>query len=288
LPCRRSWVRIPSAASHRSASHSLSLDEATDLEGDGGSYAIRLSEAWEIWGPSGGYLAAIALRAAGKCARIPRPASFYCHFLSSPDFDDVELAVELLKRGRRSESLAVRMSQRGRPVLFALVRTAADAPGYQHQEVTAPNVTSPEGARPYERVKDGKPIFNFWSNVSCRRPDQEAADEEGRPIIREWVRFDPRPCFEDPFVDAARPLILLDTFGWPAVYQKYRGADYVAPNLDTSVWFHQSAAESEWLLVDHECPTARDGLLGVSGRVWDEEGRLIATGGAQLCCIPQP
>jgi acyl-CoA thioesterase II len=266
----------------------ISLDEATDLDGDGGRYSIRLSEAWEIWGPSGGYLAAIALRAAGRCAQVPRPASFYCHFLSSPDFDDVELTVELLKRGRRSESLAVRMTQHGTPVLFALVRTAADAPGYRHQELVAPEVTPPEESRPYERVKDGEPIFKFWSNVSCRRPDWGANPADAPPIVREWVRFEPEPCFEDPFLDAARPLILLDTFGWPAVYQKHRGADYVAPNLDTSVWFHQLAAQCEWLLVDHECPVADGGLLGVSGRIWDPDGRLLATGGAQLCCIPSP
>ncbi|HSS04249.1 MAG TPA: thioesterase family protein [Solirubrobacterales bacterium] len=264
------------------------LDEATDLEGDGGRYAVRLSEAWEIWGPSGGYLAAIALRAAGRCAKIPRPASFYCHFLSSPDFDDVELTVELLKRGRRSESLAVTMTQNEKPVLIALVRTAADAPGYQHQEPDAPEVTPPGESEPYKRTKDGKPIFRFWNNVSCRRPELGPAQAEISPRIREWVRFEPTSCFEDPFIDAARPLILLDTFGWPAAYQKYRGADYVAPNLDTSVWFHQSAAESEWLLVDHECPVAGDGLLGVSGRIWDAGGRLLATGGAQLCCIPRP
>jgi acyl-CoA thioesterase len=262
------------------------LDEATDLEGDDGRYSIRLSEAWEIWGPSGGYLAAIALRAAGRCAQIPRPASFYCHFLSSPDFDDVELTVELLRRGRRSESFAVKMTQQGRQILFALVRTAADAPGYRHQEPAAPDVTQPYKSTPFERTKDGKPIFKFWNNMSCRRPEWGAAPGDSLPIVREWVRFEPTPCFDDPFVDAARPLILLDTFGWPAAYQKYRGVSYIAPNLDTSAWFHQGARRSEWLLIEHECPVAGDGLLGVSGRVWGEDGRLLASGGAQLCCMP--
>jgi acyl-CoA thioesterase II len=264
----------------------IGLDEATRLEGDAGRYSIQLSDEWEIWGPSGGYLAAIALRAAGHCAEIPRPASFYCHFLSSPAFDEVELTVELLKRGRRSESLAVRMTQAGRPVLHALVRTAADAPGYQHQEPEAPEVTPPEAASPYGRTKDGKPIFKFWNNVSCRRPDWGTVDDQARPALREWVRFEPTPCYDDPFVDAGRSLILLDTFGWPAVYQKYRGADYIAPNLDTNVCFHLPATQSEWLLIDHECPVAADGLLGVSGRIWNSDGRLLASGSAQLCCIP--
>lgn len=222
------------------------------------------------------------------CAEIPRPASFYCHFLRSPDFDDVEVAVDVLRRGGRSESLAVTMTQRGKPFLSALVRTAASAPGYRHQEVRAPEIAPPEESKPFERTKDGKPIFRFWENVSCRRPAEMAAGgEDLLPVVREWVRFEPTSRFGDPFVDAARPLILLDTFGWPAAYQKYRGADYVAPNLDTSVWFHQLSGDSDWLLVDHECPVAGDGLLGVSGRIWNVDGGLLATGGAQLCCIPR-
>jgi len=86
----------------------IGLDEATRLEGEDRSFSIRLDEAWEIWGPSGGYLAAIALRAAGRCAEIPRPASFYCHFLSAPSFDEVEL-VGLFHAGKlRLHELAIR------------------------------------------------------------------------------------------------------------------------------------------------------------------------------------
>jgi hypothetical protein len=42
---------------------------------------------WEIWGPNGGYVAAIALRAAGAATHLRRPASFACHFLSVGEFD---------------------------------------------------------------------------------------------------------------------------------------------------------------------------------------------------------
>jgi acyl-CoA thioesterase len=259
----------------------IGLDEATRLEGENGRFSIRLDEAWEIWGPSGGYLAAIALRAAGRCAEIPRPASFYCHFLSAPAFDEVELRVELLKRGRRSEALTVAMTQQSKPVLQALVRTAADAPGYRHQETEAPAVAPVDASTRIEPAQ-----YSFWNNVTWRRP--ESAEATSVAVVRDWLRFEPVSCFDDPFVDAARPLILLDTFGWPAVYERHRGADYTAPNLDICVNFHRSAAASAWLLIDHECPVADDGLLGVSGRVWSEDGQLLASGIAQLCCIPLP
>ena len=31
-----------------------------------------------------------------------------------------------------------------------------------------------------------------------------------------------------------------------------------------------------------------DGLMAVDGKVWDTDGRLLATGAAHLCCIPNP
>jgi acyl-CoA thioesterase II len=271
----------------------VALDRATQLEGEGESYSILLSRAWEIWGPNGGYLAAIALRAAGIRAEIARPASFYCHFLRSPDFGRVELDVSFLKRSRRSEALAVQMTQQGRPVLQALVRTAADAPGYEHQQVRAPEVPPPERLRSTDELwgERERPPFRFWENVERRPIDQTwtpVAGESRPAVVREWIRFRPGACFDDPFVDAARSLILLDTYGWPAAYRTYRDGPYIAPNLDTSAWFHQFSPRSEWLLIDHACAIGSHGLLGVGGRVWDEHGRLLAGGGAQLCCMPAP
>jgi acyl-CoA thioesterase II len=264
------------------------LEHATRVETNDGAYLARLSEDWEIWGPNGGYLAAIALRAAGLAAQIQRPASFYCHFLSSPAVAPLQLEVSVLKRGRRAESFAVQMSQEGKPILHALVKTAAEAPGYSHQHLEAPAVSPPAALKSYDELlaPDRRPPFRFWNNIERRPVDQSASGKPTAPVVQEWTRFRPRACFEDPFVDAARALILLDTYGFPAAYRKYRSWEYLAPNLDTSVWFHNHSPGSEWLLIDHECSVAAHGLLGVSGRVWDTDGRLLATGSAQLCCVP--
>ena len=266
------------------------LEHATRVDGDDGRYVARLSEDWEIWGPNGGYLAAVALRAAGMVAHIQQPRSFYCHFLSSPAFDAVQLNVKVLKQGRRAESFAVEMSQDGKPILQALVKTAADGPGYSHQHLDAPDVPPPAALKTYQQLRPvaQPPAFSFWDNVERRPVDQSATEEPSAPVLREWARFQPTACFDDPFVDAARALILLDTFGFPAAYQQYRSWEYLAPNLDTSAWFHHFNPGCEWLLVDHECIVADHGLMAVSGRVWDTDGRLLATGSAQLCCVPNP
>jgi acyl-CoA thioesterase len=265
------------------------LEHATRVAADGAGYVARLSRDWEIWGPNGGYLGAIALRAAAMDAEIGRPASFYCHFLSSPAFDTVRLAVSVLKRGRRSESLAVQMTQGDKPILHALVRTAADAPGYEHRHAVAPAVPAPEALKTHAELHPARrpPPFSFWNNVERRPVDQGAAAEPTAPVLREWTRFRPTACFEDPFVDAARALILLDTYGYPAAHQRHRGREYLAPNLDTGVWFHHFSPRREWLLIDSACVVAERGLMGVNGAVWDTDGELLATGSAQLCCIPE-
>ncbi len=284
---------------HAMTQDASDLEQATRVQaGASGGHVAQLSDAWEIWGPNGGYLAAIALRAAGTAAQIHRPASFYCHFLRSPSFDAVQLDVRVLKQGRRAESLAVEMTQQGKPILHALVKTAADAPGYSHQHPRAPAVPAPESLKNFEELlaPEWRPRFSFWNNIERRPvdqsiergwpPDPNTDGERAAPVLCQWARYRPRACFEDPFLDAARALILLDTYGFPAAYQRYRSWEYLAPNLDTSAWFHGFSPQCEWLLIDSECSIAGGGLMGVSGRVWDTDGRLLATGAAQLCCIP--
>jgi acyl-CoA thioesterase len=75
---------------------------------------------------------------------------------------------------------------------------------------------------------------------------------------------------------------------WPAACQPHPDSAFIAPNLDVTAWFHAAAPESEWLFSEHESRLAAGGLMGTSGRVWSRDGRLLASGGAQLFCVPRP
>jgi acyl-CoA thioesterase-2 len=111
----------------------------------------------------------------------------------------------------------------------------------------------------------------------------------GAPRWLEWYRFRPRATFDDPFVDAARSLLLIDTLTWPAACQPHvPDSGYIAPSLDVSVRFHRAAPAAEWLLCDAVAPVARHGLIGGAAQVWSPDGTLLASGGGQLLCRPVP
>ena len=274
----------------------LEVDTRLEPRGEG-RFRAMLSRDWEIWGPNGGYVAVIALRAAGLVARVPRPSSFAAHFLGVADFAPVDVEVRVLKAGRRSESLAVSITQDGRPILEAMVRTAAAGDGLEHDVAEIPEKARPADLRSVEELvaeyveePEGDP-YPFWSNLEGRPiwPERFADDRRAYPpLARQWYRFRPRAAFDDPWVDAGRALILIDTMSWPAAAQPHPEAPFTAPNIDVAAWFHRAEPESEWLFADHESPVAEAGLMGTHARVYGESGRLLASGGAQLFCVPAP
>jgi acyl-CoA thioesterase-2 len=268
------------------------LAQDTALEGARGRYRVQLSRDWEIWGPNGGYLAAIALRAAGAETALRRPASFSCHYLSVATFETADLHVVTLRASKRAAALRVSMTQKERTILEALVWVIGDVDGLVHDFAPMPDVPLPGTLRSFEELvppEERTPTYPFWQNLETRPINWVDWNERspGAPVWREWLRFRPRATFDDPFLDAARALILIDTLLWPATCRAYApDISYVAPNLDVSVQFHRAAPDSEWLLCDAAAPVAADGLIGGCARVWSETGQLVASGGGQLLCRP--
>lgn len=279
------------ASTLENAMADLEVDTRVHAQGDG-QYGASLSSDWEIWGPNGGYLCAVALRAAGELAKIRRPVALYCHYLRVAKFAPVTLRVETLAAGRRAESLRVTMYQEQRPILEAMVRTAREGEGLQHQDFAAPKTSSPDALNtPAQLGYDYAERHAFWGNFEVRvaRPERFAAPGERRdPYWLEWYRIHCAAGFDDPFLDAARSAVLLDTVGWPAAVQRHPNPAFIAPSLDFAAWFHASGQGQEWVLAEAHAPRAADGHIHATGRLFDTEGRLLASSGTQLLCTPLP
>jgi acyl-CoA thioesterase-2 len=264
----------------------LAADTAVEACGEG-RYSAALSPDWEIWGPMGGYVAAIALRAAGDTSSFARPASFFCHYLGVATFDRIDLQVTMLRAGRSAMSQRVTVTQGDRAILEATIWSADAADGLEHEEYSAPRVPGPDDLQPREQAPDA-PTFAFWDNVEMkpvRSGGQWPPDGPLPPVWQAWCRFRPTATFaEDPWLDASRSVILVDVQSWPANSQHHawkKSYGFIAPSLDLYVAFHRPVPEEQWLLADGYAPVSRGGMFGWTGRIWTTGGSLVASGAGQ-------
>jgi acyl-CoA thioesterase-2 len=271
------------------------LDVDTRVEFRDGHYVCELSRDWEIWGPNGGYLASIALRAAGATSRFDRPASIAVHYLGVAKFEQVRLEVTMLRAARTAESLRVSMTQEGKPILEALVWTVATLHGLEHDEVPRPDVPSHTELKTFAEISGlDQPPYRFWNNFLGKPVHwfrSTPPDGPLPPVVTNWFKCVPTATFADPFVDASRSLLLLDAWQWPAATRPHahQGAGrFVAPTIDLAVNFHELAPKNEWLLVVAEAPIARDGLVGGKATVWSEDLRLLTSASGHLLCREIP
>jgi acyl-CoA thioesterase II len=262
------------------------LERDTRISGGDGRYSGALAEGWDIWGPQGGYVAALALRAAGAAGSFPRPASMACHYLRPARRGAVDIEVESLRRARRAESLMVTLLQEDVPIFVALVWVVAELQGVDHHAVTAPAAQRPENLQPWEEhLPEGEPRFPFWSNLDVRPaiPSPFRWGQAAEPRFLVWQRLRVRPPLDDPLVDAGRMLLSADSTMYPAaMLGQATPFSYVAPSMDLVMSFHAAGAGSEWLLLDAVSPLSEGGLVAGRVSIWSEDGRLLASAMQQM------
>ena len=272
----------------------LATDTALRPCGDG-RFEATLSADWEIWGPMGGYVAACALRAAGATTEHARPASFSCHYLRVAEFGTVDVRVETRKRGRAASSQRVEITQGDRAILDATVWSVGENEGLEHDETDPPDVPGPDSLPSIQELlpDDAAPPFPFWLNLDAKPLEFETEwpPDGPRPARwQEWLRFLPTATFDDPWVDAARCVILVDLPSWPSANRPHawKQPQFTAPTLDLNVAFHRPTTGHEWLLCDGAAPVSTGGLFGWNARVWSPGGKLHASGGGQCLYRPLP
>jgi acyl-CoA thioesterase II len=271
----------------------------TPVAGAEGRYTAKLSADWAIWGPNGGYVASVALRAAGLATGRARPASIFAHFLSVARFETVDIETAVLKASRVATSVRVSMRQGDRPILDGMVWAVdAGAVALDHDTAPAPDVVPPDELPTFaERLAAVPPDapapapFPFFANLDHRALDWRPEWPPPGPVeprARLWLRFVPTARFDEPWADACRLLVPIDTYGWPAAHRAHAYKDplpAVGVTVDLSARFHRPTSD-EWLLVEVVSPIAGDGLVAATGRLWDRSGALLASGEQTMLCRP--
>ncbi|KJS26991.1 MAG: hypothetical protein VR75_04710 [Hyphomonadaceae bacterium BRH_c29] len=269
------------------------FEQATRMDRQGDHlWTTHLRPDWGLWSPAGGYITALALRAVGEATAFARPASMTCHFLRMGAYAPAEIRVESVKAGRRSELLKADLVQDGKTLLTCHVWAVPDtAPGLAHDD-TQEDLPAPLSVPTIETQYPDQPVHPFFQRFEQRpiRGMPRAGDVARAAELTGFYRFSPNVKASDPFVDAGRVLILLDTFGWLAQYPAHpedEPSPWIAPNIDYHYRFHRLTQHADWLHMRVKAPIALDGLMSTDGEIRDEAGHLLATGSSQLMCLPR-
>lgn len=230
---------------------------------------IATREVFERWavvrGPFGGYLAAMLAEAALEQTGWPL-RTLAIHFLDAPAPGPVDVAVEVTRRGRSSDGLALALDQGGRPMARALAVSGAwreDEPAWL--ELPVPAAPPPEECRPIERVEGMVPFLDeleiLW--VDGGSP----GGESGAAYNLAWTRTGDQ-------LDQAVLAALGDVWLPPAFGKLGRPA--IVPTLDLTLHFREGVpAGEEWVLAEHRSDHAAGGTWTCDSVLWSREGRPL-------------
>lgn len=254
---------------------------------------VQLDPGWDIWGPAGGYIAAIALRAAGEQAPAGhRPLTLTGQFVRIAKQGALDVAVEPIKVGA-SALYAVTLSQAGRPVFLAQIWTSARNMASHSIQPVMPAVLPPDAVREFQEIaaERGFTQIAFWQNIEGRPINFR---QQGDPLPADthqlrWMRLRDWAATDNPFLDAMRTTMLIDIGVWPGHWHRLsEPAHYGAPSLDIAVHFHDGAPASDWLLSDADSDVSGNGAISGRVRIWSADGRCMATGSGHCLVVPAP
>jgi acyl-CoA thioesterase len=219
-------------------------------------------------GPNGGFLAAVAARAAEAAAQRPL-RSLSLHFLAVPGAAPLDIVATVERAGRVTTVVSVRIEQDGRPQVLGLATLSAlPESGIEWDATEMPAAKPLVESPPVPLDEAGIPAFmrNYdmrWALGSL--PGEGRAVETGG-----WLRTaDPRR------LDAPLAAAMADAWA-PAAFAA-TGRFVAAPTLDLAVHVRRPLPPAELEPEDHVLVRFST-RLSVAG-VWEEDGEIWTPGG---------
>jgi acyl-CoA thioesterase-2 len=239
----------------------------------------------------GGQVAAQALVAAGRTVDPSRTVhSLHGYFVRPGDErEPITYAVENVRDGR---SFSVRRSvavQKGKPIFFMSASFQRHEVGLDHHDPMPAGVPPPEATPTMAEKLAGYPDrLADWARVP--RPIDvryvtdpgwvPAGDRRAEDRQQVWMRID-GTLPEDPLVHACALAFCSDLTLLDSVLSRHGRVwgpgGMIGASLDHALWFHRPFRADEWFLYDCASPSASGARGLATGRMFTEDGRLIAT-----------
>lgn len=238
----------------------------------------------------GGQVAAQALVAGARTVEAPRQVhSLHSYFLRPGDTAvPIVYDVERIRDGRSFSTRRVMARQHGLPIYYMTLSCQVPERGFEHQDVM-PVVPSPAestdmGELFRKRAPDNSEEWiREWAALELRwvSDSRGGVTEDGHPAqSRLWIRVSGR-LDDDPLTHLAAftyasDMTLLGSTLVPHGSHVSHPAMQSA-SLDHTIWFHRPFRADEWLLYDQVSPSASGGRGLAIGRLFTEDGRLVAS-----------
>jgi len=225
-----------------------------------------------------GLAAALATVAADKQAN-----SLHAYFVKTGQpAAPIGYQVERLRDGRHYATRSVRAVQNDRTLMVAMVSCKSPEPGDEHQPAM-PETVPPAalGRRRRQRRRQSLSLpFAGIGGVAVEACDgwHPQAGPGGDPAIALWTRAALSAAADV----RARQCVLAYLSDGTLMFNALRphGTAFVshrAASLDHALWFHRDGDPGRWLLFDQRGPVAADGRGLNYGRIFDGQGRLLAS-----------
>ena len=237
----------------------------------------------------GGQVLGQTLVAAGRTVDADRPVhSMHGYFLRAGDsHEPITFTVERLRDGRSFSARRVHALQFGRPILSMIASFQEPADGLEHAD-EMPDVPGPADLPTTSDLLGhlDDPIARYWSQerpVDLRHVQQPiylSADPDRVARQAVWLRT-VAPMPDDPLLHRAVLGYASDYTLLESVLRRH-GKSWVTSrlkiaSLDHAMWWHRPARVDEWLLYVQESPAAQSGRGLSLGRIFREDGVLVAS-----------
>jgi acyl-CoA thioesterase len=248
----------------------------------GGRYAATVPPGWDIMGNAdGGYLMAIAARAAADAAERPDPVTVTAHFMRPTGASDVTVETEVLRAGRRFS--VVRSTMHSDTMLVAVLGTYGDLDDSDHVdrlESGPPDLPPPEDCVQMEPTETFPPPFMGQVDLRLDPADSvfTTGVPSGRPRVQGWFRL-----LDDEPLSTMALLMAADAFP-PTIFNANLPIAWT-PTIELTAHV-RARPQPGWLRCVFTTRFITGGFLEEDGELWDESGRLVAQS-RQLALIPK-
>ncbi len=246
-----------------------------------GIWAGEIAPGWDIGGNAdGGYLLAIAARAAAEAAERPDPVTVTAHYLSPGRVGPVTVEARVVRQGRRFATVQATLASSSVPLLALLGSFAAlgSYDGPERIDAAPPELPPPEDCLLLEPTATFPPPFMGRVELRLHPDDLGPAGVSGPPRVRGWFRFP-----DDEPIDVIGLLVAVDAFP-PTVFRTELPVAWV-PTLELTAHI-RARPEPGWLRCSFATRFITGGFLEEDGEVWDASGRLVAQS-RQLALVPR-